>query len=284
MGFTDGVKYTGIQILDEKIGLLPIYFHSVGHYPRHGHALRPEGFGQHQVAVCTKGAGVFFLYGKEFEIKEGDLFYFNPYISHEYYPVTPDWLLLWVVFDGKNANDIIKYFDLGEYCVRHADEITLKRLEALYEQLYDTFLEKKIYDFSLTMGVLEILQIISGCAEVKSKYHNELADAKRGSFSPVIEYMKKHYTESVGLDDLVKKSKLSKNHFTRIFKKEYGVTPMVYLNRYRISVAKFLLTTTIQTSDEISTLTGFSDTSYFCSVFKKFEGCTPMEYRNKHKR
>ncbi len=284
MGFTDGVQLTGIRMLDEQTKLLPIYFHSVGHYPRHGHALRPKGFGQHQVALCTSGEGVFSVDGKEYDIRIGDIFYFNPVVSHEYYPVTPDWTLLWLVFDGNGANDITKYFELGEYCVRNANEETRKNLEAIYEKLYDSFYEEQIYDFSLTMGVLEILNIVRQCEKVKSKYHNLPENDKKGSFSPVIEYMKKHYTESVGLDDLVKKSKLSKNHFTRIFKKEYGVTPMVYLNRYRISVAKFLLTTTIQTSDEISTLTGFSDTSYFCSVFKKFEGCTPMEYRNKHKR
>lgn len=59
---------------------------------------------------------------------------------------------------------------------------------------------------------------------------------------------------------------------------------MVYLNRYRISVAKFLLTTTIEAVGVIAKKTGFYDTSYFCSVFKKFEGCSPIEYRNKHNR
>lgn len=284
MGFTDGINHTGIQILDEKTQLLPLYFHSVGHYMRHGHALRPEGFGQHQIALCTQGGGIFSVDGKEFEIKKGDLFYFNPYISHEYYPTTPDWILIWVVFDGKDASDIVKYFDFGEYSVRHADDETLNKLAALGEKLYDTYLKEQKYIFSLTMDVLQMLSIASGCEVVKSKYYNEDGNIQKGSFSPVIEFIKQNYTKVLTLDDLVRKSKLSKNHFTRTFKKEYGVTPMVYLNRYRISVAKFLLTTTIRTSDEIAQMTGFNDTSYFCAVFRKFEGVSPMQYRTKHKR
>ena len=283
MGFTDGVRHTGINILDEKTKLLPIYFHSVGHFPRHGHTLRPEGFGQHQMAVCVSGGGVFSVDGKEFDIKTGDAFYFSPKTAHEYYPITRDWTLLWVIFDGQNAYDTAKYFEMGEYSVWHVEEEERKRLEVIYEHLYDTYTNSYEYDFSLTMDILEILSIVSKCSRVKSKYHNEEGDNKKGSFTPVIDFIKKNYTTGLMLDDLVKKSKLSKNHFTRLFKKEYGVTPMVYLNRHRISVAKFLLTTTIETVDQIARRIGFNDTSYFCSVFRKFEGCSPIQYRDKHK-
>ena len=219
MGFTDGINHTGIQMLDEKVELLPLYFHSVGHYMRHGHALRPEGFGQHQIAVCTQGGGIFSVDGKEFEIRRGDLFYFNPFVSHEYYPITPDWILIWVVFDGKGTDEIIKYFDLGEYSVRHANDEDLEKLATLGENLYNTYIKEQKYVFSLTMDVLQMLSIASNSEVVKSKYYNESGTIKQGSFSPVIEYIKQHYTEFLTLDDLVRKSKLSKNHFTRTFKR-----------------------------------------------------------------
>ncbi len=283
MGFTDGVRHTGINILDERTKLLPIYFHSVGHYPRHAHTLRPEGFGLHQMAVCVSGWGVFSVDGKEYDIKIGDAFYFNPKITHEYYPISRDWTLLWVVFDGQNAYDIAKYFKLDEYSVWHAEDEARKRLEVIYEHLYDTYTSKNEYDFSLTQDILEILNIVSKCETVQSKYHNGESDNNKGSFAPVIDFIKKNYATELSLDDLVKKSRLSKNHFTRLFKKEYGVTPMVYLNRYRISVAKYLLTTTIQTVDQITLRAGFHDASYFCAVFRKFEGCSPIQYRDRHK-
>ncbi len=282
MDFFNGLKYTGVQILDEKMKLLPIYFHSVGHYPNHGHTFRPHGFGLYQISLCISGKGTFIADDKEYDINEGDIFFFNPSVSHEYFPIDKDWTVLWVVFDGTDAENIVKYFDLGEYSVKRADDDTYKKLKRMYENLYDTYTGTGKYEFELTMTVFRMLEEISKCENIICR-NKEIDKIDRRGFNPAVSFIKEHYMEFLTLDDIVKQCDLSKNHFTRLFKREYGVTPMVYLNRYRVSVAKFVLATTIETVEEIARKTGFSNTSYFCAVFKKFEGCTPTVYRERHK-
>ncbi len=282
MEFFNGLKYTGVQILDEKMKLLPIYFHSVGHYPNHGHTFRPHGFGLYQISLCISGKGTFVADDKEYDIKEGDIFFFNPSVSHEYFPIDKDWTVLWVVFDGANAENIVKYFDLGEYSVKRTDDDAYKKLRQMYESLYDIYIVTGKYEFELTMTVFRMLEEISKCENIICR-NKEADKIDRRGFNPAVSFIKDHYMEFLTLDDIVKQCNLSKNHFTRLFKKEYGVTPMVYLNRYRVSVAKFVLATTIETVDEIAIKAGFSNTSYFCAVFKKFEGCTPTVYRERHK-
>jgi len=51
----------------------------------------------------------------------------------------------------------------------------------------------------------------------------------------------------------------------------------------RISLAKELLRSTIQTVYETAGITGFSSSMDFCRNFKKHCNLTPLEYRNKFK-
>ncbi len=281
MKLTEGWNLCGIKILDEKTKLLPLYFHSIGHYTEQKHVFRPEGLGQYQIAVCTKGSGTFSAEGKEYEIKRGDIFFFSPKVGHEYYPVSKDWTIIWVVFNGVNIEGILSYFDFNKSFVRRADETTLTELVEICERLYDTYNKNECYEFSLTTDVLVLINKVSKCQMVEKLAGKNEA---KGSFSPVIDYIKKNYMDMITLDDIANASDLSKSHFSRMFKMEYGVTPMVYLNRYRVSVAKFLLATTAESIEIIAGKTGFSDTSYFCAVFKKFEGASPAQYRQRHKK
>ncbi|MGQ9494492.1 MAG: helix-turn-helix transcriptional regulator [Anaerolineae bacterium] len=72
---------------------------------------------------------------------------------------------------------------------------------------------------------------------------------------------------------------VSPNHLTRCFRQETGLTPVAYLNRYRIQQAKELLKRTDSTITRIATEVGFSDGSYFARVFQREEGVSPSAYR-----
>ena len=75
---------------------------------------------------------------------------------------------------------------------------------------------------------------------------------------------------------------LSTNHMHRIFKKEMGITPINYLNAYRIRCAKKLLKDSDISLNKIAETLGFSSANYFCTVFKKYcNGVSPSDYRKK---
>ena len=62
-------------------------------------------------------------------------------------------------------------------------------------------------------------------------------------------------------------------------RKELGITPIAYLNRYRVNQAKNLLTTTYKNITEIAMEVGFSDSSYFSRVFRLEVCMSPEAYR-----
>jgi AraC-like DNA-binding protein len=72
---------------------------------------------------------------------------------------------------------------------------------------------------------------------------------------------------------------LDEDYLTYCFRQELGVTPITYLNRYRVNQAKRLLQQTDQSVTAIALAVGFSDSGYFSRVFKREVGMAPDLYR-----
>lgn len=96
----------------------------------------------------------------------------------------------------------------------------------------------------------------------------------------VIEYIEKNYDHDISIDKLAKLCNMSVSRFFPCFKKAMGVTPIDYLNHYRINRAIILLMNSSEASIEsISETVGFDSPAYFRRVFKKITSKTPREYR-----
>lgn len=72
---------------------------------------------------------------------------------------------------------------------------------------------------------------------------------------------------------------VSEDFLRDCFKKETGVTPVVYLNRCRVSQAKALLVSSRQSLAEVARAVGFSDQKNFERVFQREVGVSPSAYR-----
>ena len=95
-------------------------------------------------------------------------------------------------------------------------------------------------------------------------------------------YIDSHYSENITLDILSNLSYVNKFHLVHLFTKQMGISPINYLINKRIEESKNLLTTTNYSIRDISTIVGFSNSSYFSQMFKKFTGDSPRTYKNKY--
>ncbi|HJC72304.1 MAG TPA: AraC family transcriptional regulator, partial [Candidatus Ruthenibacterium merdavium] len=95
----------------------------------------------------------------------------------------------------------------------------------------------------------------------------------------MVQYIQKHFSEMISLEDLAASANISRSEAGRCFQKYYADTPMSYLIRYRLQQAQRLLLTSTLSVKEISCKCGFSDSSYFVKVFRKHMEQTPSEYR-----
>ena len=92
-------------------------------------------------------------------------------------------------------------------------------------------------------------------------------------------YLDTNYREDISLDLLAELAHLNKYYLAHTFQREYGISPITYLNRRRIEESKYMLGNTGYSLAQISELMGFSSPSYFSQCFRKAEGLTPNEYR-----
>ncbi|RFS26580.1 AraC family transcriptional regulator [Chitinophaga silvatica] len=95
----------------------------------------------------------------------------------------------------------------------------------------------------------------------------------------VLHYINEHLTENISVDVLCRKAFLSRNLFFKWFKNQFGLTPLQYINRERLKLAKQLLANTNYSVSQVSAQCGFNDTNYFVRLFRNSEGITPGTYQ-----
>jgi len=124
-------------------------------------------------------------------------------------------------------------------------------------------------------SVEETLNHIEAALARKRKLGSEAQRLVRQAMA----YMHEHYTEPISREDLANHLGLSSNYLTHCFRAEVGMTPITYLNRYRVNRAKVLLAKSNKTMLEIARAVGFSDSGYFSRVFRRQVGVSPDAYR-----
>lgn len=98
-----------------------------------------------------------------------------------------------------------------------------------------------------------------------------------------IDYMVLHYHESISVEELAHMAGLSPSHFSRLFKKYTGYSPIHYLTQIRMDRAKELLVLSDYKLKAIAQSIGYSDELYFSRLFKKTVGTAPSQYALQHK-
>jgi AraC family transcriptional regulator len=94
-----------------------------------------------------------------------------------------------------------------------------------------------------------------------------------------VEYINSHYADQITVNDMAGSVALSPSHFSRIFKKETGMSPQEYLIDVRLARARLQLLQTDNKLTEIAFGCGFAGSAHFSSSFRKKYGMTPSRLR-----
>jgi signal transduction histidine kinase/AraC-like DNA-binding protein len=141
----------------------------------------------------------------------------------------------------------------------------------------------------LTRGVATVLQKgMFTAEETLSHIEQALARDKRlGSDTQrmvrrAMAYIHEHYAEPLAREDLASHVGVSARHLTRCFQQEVGLSPIVYLNRYRVKQAKQLLEAGDSSITAVAEAVGFASSGYFTDAFRREVGLSPREYQHRN--
>lgn len=102
---------------------------------------------------------------------------------------------------------------------------------------------------------------------------------KGGRMEFITHYIREHLTDRLNIEDLCKRIGMSKAVFFRVFKTELGISPLEFVIRERIRLAKKHLSDPDSSIKEACFAAGFNSLNYFNRIFKKHEGITPGAYQ-----
>jgi AraC-like DNA-binding protein len=103
--------------------------------------------------------------------------------------------------------------------------------------------------------------------------------SSQNRFAFVIEYVETHLEEQITVEKLSKLACMSESNFYKAFKREFGITPVEYILKQRISRAKKLLSDMKLSITDVCYKVGFNSLSYFSVLFKKYADQSPTEFR-----
>jgi transcriptional regulator GlxA family with amidase domain len=95
-------------------------------------------------------------------------------------------------------------------------------------------------------------------------------------------FIEENLGEKISFEELASKLAISRRNFDRRFIKATGNTPVEYLQRVKVEVAKRALENGRKTVFEVMNDVGYSDDKAFREVFKKITGLSPLDYKAKY--
>lgn len=156
-------------------------------------------------------------------------------------------------------------------------------LERIRRAWIEIATDKHGYEFRVRNDLSEILLQLSdhqqqGIITIPQKVHRNEQRMKQ-----MLKYIQDHYFEAILLEDIAEAAAVGKSECLRCFRDILGITPLRYVNQYRLLVAAQNLAETDRQISEIGDGCGFTEMGYFAAQFKKKYGMTPTEYRNRKK-
>lgn len=129
--------------------------------------------------------------------------------------------------------------------------------------------------FKLDEGI-NIKMIKDYCALVKEHSLKNISPLSRDA----VNYIHFNLNSNLTVSNIADYLCITPNYLYRIFKKEFNISVIDYINQKRIKESIKLIKKTDMQVQQIAEKVGFNDISYFCRVFKQQLGKSPSKYKN----
>lgn len=186
------------------------------------------------------------------------------------------------IFEQKYIFPILKSKKLQIFVIRPDHYQTLLMMEKILRMIELNVQEPFGYEFEIRSELSRFWCMLLAETETIRSQNIETNGVDIERVKTMMQYIHEHYMERLTLGSIANAANISNRECARCFQRCIGISPVNYLNDYRVRMAAQML---LQTSDSVLTISencGFSSSSYFARVFHDAMNCTPKEYRRDH--
>ena len=266
------------------------------------HTSKREKLQSYLCFMVEDGEGELVYEGKKYELRSGDVVFIDCRKAYSHStgmnPNAGLWSLRWCHFYGPSMPAIYaKYCERGGLPVIRGADVSVdlargadmgrrddvscgadvSQYAAILTDIY-TLASSSDYirDMRINGKLNDLLTLL-----MESSWHREAHTnaPKKMEISRVKSFLDEHYEEKLSLESVASHFFIDKHYLARLFKEQYGVTLVTYLQQVRITHAKRMLRFTDKSIEEIGLECGIGELNYFSRVFKKLEGVSPSEFR-----
>ena len=232
-----------------------------------------------QFVITLQGRGCIKIGGKTFDLSPGKTFLHNHHDPDVCYYYPPDarepWRFLWMSMEGENICSLINAL--------------IRRFGHLYDVPLDGELVQKLFSFQGKKRQIRFLSPMDGATLVLSALHMLCSSGKEGAsdrssalIRNVQNILAVEYRQPLNVGILAQRLNVSREHLSRTFSRETGMTLQKCLTHVRMRAAAELLKQPQLTVKEVALQCGYQEYSVFYRNFSSFFHLSPEAFRAGH--
>lgn len=262
-----------------------LYLRKIGYFPhvKYHYIQKDNGCDYYMLIYCTDGEGWYYIQGKKYSLKKDNYIILPANTPYSFGANNENpWTIYFMHFRGESAN----YYHCNSYSpqsIMPEDNSRLQDRLQLFEEIYQCFSRAYTIEYMrYTSACLGLFLTSFICLE-QYRFIQTVNNKKISFSNKVIHYMQENIQNKISLEELSAHFKYSPSHFSMLFHKETGISPINYLLRLKIQKAcQYIEFTNLKLKDIALTL-GFEEVSYFSRLFTKIMDISPSEYRKREK-
>lgn len=271
-----------------------LYVTDIGYYPSalYHYRERTEPIPQHVLIYCVSGSGWYRVGDKdsptvkEYRVSANEYFILPANKPHAYGTSEDNpWTVYWVHFQGEHAAIYAQGAGQPQQVMPNLQS-RIGHRNNIFEEIFTTL--HRDHSLDALRFVSSLLHYYLASMRYLQQYRQaEMPKPKTTDEDAIVEaavhFLKENIGQRLSLSDMAAYVGYSVSHFSTIFRKKTGESPLNYFNHLKIEDACSMLETTDIQINQLCFKVGIDDPYYFSRLFTRIMGCSPQAYRKAHR-